>query len=287
MNMKFSEFSCSLEKMIGFIADTNEVEALQFTVYENYEEGYFKEKSIEKNRLLVEFRDIGALSKIADFAAFFEKKPADHLGIASLVKIKNGGMRHIPMIDFNCGYTIENLLKIEKTLHVLGQSKGFLLESGKSYHYYGIELLSVEGWVNFTKSCAGQDIIGKYWPAFQLKRGYSTLRISTSLQKPHLPKVVAKEVRTMSSEKMANYLIQFKWKNPWGNEPGTGPPACWKDWILLKEVKNEEEAIKKGKEHFNAKRIALGGCWESLLGFRVSKIIEEQECVRERLIKEK
>ncbi len=156
-----------------------------------YKEGFYREEA-EKNKLLVEFRDISALPNIVDFAELFGKKSAEHLGIASLVKIKSGRISHIPMIDFNCGYAIENLLKIEKTLHVLGQNKGFLLESGKSYHYYGIGLLSVEGWVDFMKLCMGEDIIGKNWPRFQLQRGYSTLRISTSTQKPHLPKIIAK-----------------------------------------------------------------------------------------------
>ncbi len=189
--MELSIGLCSLEKMIGYIAKINEIEALQFTIYEKYKEEFYREKEVEKNKLLDEFKAISDLTRLS-LTSLFEKKPGEHLGIASFAKIRDGKILHIPMIDFNCPYSIENLLKIEKTLYVLAQDKGFLLESGKSYHYYGINLLSVEGWINFMKICAEQDIIGSNWPRFQLQRGYSTLRISTSTQKPHSPKIIAK-----------------------------------------------------------------------------------------------
>lgn len=184
----------SLEKMIGCIANINRVSTLQFSIYQIYQEQY-PQKEAEKTKLLTEFDLIEDLfQEKIKLDSFFKKDSAEHLGFTSFIKKQNGFMGHIPMIDFNCPYSIENLLKIEKTLYMLAQGKGFLLESGKSYHFYGIKLLSVEEWVNFTKLCAEQDIIGKHWPYFQLQRqrGYSTLRISTSTQKPHLPKVIAK-----------------------------------------------------------------------------------------------
>jgi len=190
--MKLSIDVYSLEKMIGYVANINKVSTLQFVIYQRYKEEY-GQKEAEKAKLLAEFSCIGDLfQEKIKFDSFFEKNPAEHLGFTSFVKKHDGFIGHIPMIDFNCSYSIENILKIEKTLSLLEQRKGFLLESGKSYHFYGIDLLSVEGWVDFMKRCAEQDIIGKHWPSFQLQRGYSTLRISTSTQKPHLPKVVVK-----------------------------------------------------------------------------------------------
>lgn len=72
------------------------------------------------------------------------------------------------------------------------QFEGFLLESGQSYHYYGIRLLNVDEWVDFMRRCWQMPQVGRAWPTLQLEDGFSTLRISTSVAKPQLPRVIGK-----------------------------------------------------------------------------------------------
>lgn len=192
--MELDICSHSLEKMIGFIAKINGIEMLRFVFYTH---SYLERK---ENRRYIEFREI---KKLIDgeikFGHFFEKGHYDEiLGINSLVKIGRGMERHIPMIDFNCVISGQNFLKVAENLKLLGQSRGFILESGKSYHYYGIELMTSGEWLDFMKKCKSHDIIGgkwirpHRWVRYSLKENCSTLRISTAFVKPHLPKVIAK-----------------------------------------------------------------------------------------------
>ena len=101
-------------------------------------------------------------------------------------------LRHIPMIDFECSCSEVNFSKVIEILAKLDEKKGFLFESGRSYHYYGINLFSPAVWQKFMESCKQHDIIGEKWPQHQLDDGFLVLRISTSTTKPCLPKVIAK-----------------------------------------------------------------------------------------------
>lgn len=192
--MEVSNYPCSLEKMIGFIAKINGIEMLRFVFYTP---SYFKRKP---DRKYVYFSEIGKLIEgEIKFRHFLEKRHADEiLGIDSLVKIGGGRERYIPMVDFNCAISARSLLRVKENLRLLGQDGGFILESGKSYHYYGIKLMVTEEWFDFMKKCKSSDIIGgkwlrpHKWVTYSLKRKCSTLRISTGCAKPHLPEVVVK-----------------------------------------------------------------------------------------------
>lgn len=189
--MEISAFSCSLEKMIGFISKINGVEMLRFVLY-THPRYYSKKK---ETRRYIEFSDV---KKFIDgkikFDRFFKKEYDEILGMTSLVKIGGETERHIPMIDFECAISGQNLLRVLEVLGSLDQKEGFILESGASYHYYGIELISFSKWVAFMKRCESYDIIGSKWISHQLKlkENCSTLRISVAPAKPHLPEVIAK-----------------------------------------------------------------------------------------------
>lgn len=194
--MEISSFSCSLEEMVCFLVQINKIRALQFVIYGKYCTGqYYNERLVNTNKLFPEFRNIEDLIKgKINFKEFSPKKDY-HLGITSLAKTKNGEIFHIPMIDFECPCSGKNILRVAETIKLLrpsGKTNGFILESGQSYHYYGIDLLSVRDWLIFMNLCKKVQNVDEKWPELQLKRGYSTLRVSISSQKPHLPKVVAK-----------------------------------------------------------------------------------------------
>jgi len=72
------------------------------------------------------------------------------LVVSSRVYTKpSGRIFHIPMLDFRCPPTAGNAKAILRMLSLLGQDHGVLVESGRSFHFYGIQLLSTREWGNF------------------------------------------------------------------------------------------------------------------------------------------
>lgn len=114
------------------------------------------------------------------------------IAVTSNLKLLNTDEKfHIPMIDFNCDISAKNLERIQEFLRKIEQ-RGVVLESGRSYHYYGIDLLSQKDWLLFLGKCLlFLDHIGSRYIGHRLIDGYTSLRISTSQRRPVLPKVVA------------------------------------------------------------------------------------------------
>ncbi len=114
------------------------------------------------------------------------------VGITSKVFLYGGGSGHIPMMDFICPISSANLFVLKKLLMQSGQHRGFILESGRSYHYYGMELISDEGWRTFVGKCLlMHGFVDSRYTGHQLVEGYCVLRLSTTKLKVHSPKVVA------------------------------------------------------------------------------------------------
>ncbi len=101
------------------------------------------------------------------------------------------GYKHFPMIDFS-NYIIKDLglEQVENVLKRLGEIRGFILDSGRCFHYYGDRLLSGGEWSVFMKNCAKYPEIGERYMSHQLRRGKAALRLVTNDSKPKNPKVV-------------------------------------------------------------------------------------------------
>lgn len=113
------------------------------------------------------------------------------LGVASLVTVGDEKL-HIPMMDFHCEASDDNLKRIKEFLFFIGQEEGAILASGRSFHYYGADLLNQNDWLNFLGDCLlFSDYAGKRYVAHSLKKGYCTLRISIKATHFCLPKIVA------------------------------------------------------------------------------------------------
>ena len=114
------------------------------------------------------------------------------LGICSIVQLVSGESLHIPMMDFLCTPSQTNLTLLTNLVGKLDQRRGFLLESGRSYHYYGFDLLSTTDWQAFLGKCllmsgfADDRYIGH-----QLVDGHCVLRLSSGKLKSCVPVVVA------------------------------------------------------------------------------------------------
>jgi|SRR5882724_4190109 len=70
------------------------------------------------------------------------------LAICSRVRVRNGYSAHLPMLDFACKPTKANCGAVEYMLRAIDQS-GIVLNSGDSYHFIGISLLTADEWLRF------------------------------------------------------------------------------------------------------------------------------------------
>jgi hypothetical protein len=98
---------------------------------------------------------------------------------------------HIPMMDFQCPQSSENLRRVKKFLRKIGQNKGVILDSGRSYHYYGSELMHDKDFLNFLGDCLLSDLVDRRYVGHRLKDKLGILRISGCSLRPKVPTVVA------------------------------------------------------------------------------------------------
>jgi hypothetical protein len=120
-----------------------------------------------------------------------ELEPDFAMGVSSRVRVRNGETLHIPMIDLTCGKSDDNLRTLVRVFHEIGQSQGLLLDSGRSYHYYGLNLLNERSWLQFMgRSLLLTPLVDTRYIAHRLVDDYGRLRISTSKNKPNMPVLV-------------------------------------------------------------------------------------------------
>lgn len=113
------------------------------------------------------------------------------LAISSKVKLKNGSFAHIPMMDFKCAPTQGNIELAKKAFREIGYTHGLLLNSGKSFHYYGNAVIDEQQWRAFLgHSLLLSDFIDTRYVGHALINNECRLRISTTRLNPFVPTVV-------------------------------------------------------------------------------------------------
>jgi hypothetical protein len=113
------------------------------------------------------------------------------LAVASRVVCTDGVVRHIPQIDFHCP---ESAATTELVLSVLNalRLRGYLLASGKSFHFYGIELLAENELTRFLgRVLLFSPIVDRAWISHQLIEGQTALRLSSRPGYGAPPKLVS------------------------------------------------------------------------------------------------
>lgn len=114
------------------------------------------------------------------------------LGIASKVKLNSQeSIVHIPLMDFKCEISSQNLDKIKEFLRKVDQ-EGVILETKRSYHFYGFKLITTEEWYRFLGRCLlFSDFTDSRYVGHRLIAGFSVLRISENITRYTVPKVSA------------------------------------------------------------------------------------------------
>jgi hypothetical protein len=101
------------------------------------------------------------------------------LAVRSRVKCEDGRYYHIPQIDFHCAESESSRrasIEVIQTCNL----RGYLLRSGKSYHFYGNNLIPEEDFSKFMgKILLFSPIVDRAWIAHQLIEGQSALRLSS------------------------------------------------------------------------------------------------------------
>ena len=105
------------------------------------------------------------------------------------------------MMDFETDKGGCGLETISNRLQHVGITNGWVLETEFSYHYYGHELISDEGWIHFMGKCLLlsifhdrkniEQVADPRYIGHSLMRGGNVLRITTRGDKSFVPTVVA------------------------------------------------------------------------------------------------
>ena len=121
-----------------------------------------------------------------------EQIPTDKmLTISSEVRLRNGSTKHIPMMDFHCPVGAYSLDLVSRVAAQFNVGEGFLVETDKSYHFYGMELLEERDLVKFLgRALLFSPIVDRAWIAHQLIEWCCALRISSRQPNGKAPTVV-------------------------------------------------------------------------------------------------
>jgi len=110
--------------------------------------------------------------------------------ISSKVRLFDGKIKHIPMMNFHPENCSENDIKIALR-HICGDNGGVLLDSGRFQHYYGDFLLNEYQWRQFmTEFLMPTILVSPRYIGHRLHDGYCTLRLTADAQyKPKIPQL--------------------------------------------------------------------------------------------------
>jgi hypothetical protein len=117
--------------------------------------------------------------------------PGRMLTFRSKVTLVDNTPAHFPMLDFRIRPTTDNLKSAIGVAKQLGV-RGVILDSGRSYHFYGNDLITPDQLRVFLATASlFTPIVDYRWIAHQLIEGTCALRVSAGVTGQILPKVVS------------------------------------------------------------------------------------------------
>lgn len=142
---------------------------------QNYTSDKILECSQRHNKPIdkIETRDIDfIITKVAESSR-------QNIAINSRVKMVDGTYKHFPLLDFHIPISPNNELIVKKVIKILGFSRGYIMESGESYHFIGLDFITNEELTIFlSKALLFSPIIDRAWIAHQLLERSCSLRVS-------------------------------------------------------------------------------------------------------------
>lgn len=150
----------------------------------------FAYKSIERIPISLSTREVSEMG-VDGLTSMCEEVLSG--GVVSMTSLVKSGLAHIPMMNLhpNDGVLLDDIVSFIKRAYP-GMS-GYLLSSGRHFHYYGDFLIDENGWRElFGNFLIAYDFVHPGYCGFRMFDGFSTLRLTAhSTYKPHVPKLVA------------------------------------------------------------------------------------------------
>lgn len=117
-------------------------------------------------------------------------KPRIHEAMKMVSRVKTrSGLYHIPLLDLDIPVDENGVSSAQEVFTNLGVASGAIINSGMSYHGWGLELLTDDDWRRFMARALLLDRIDRRWVGHRLIDGQANIRIS---EKRNLnPKVVS------------------------------------------------------------------------------------------------
>ncbi len=113
------------------------------------------------------------------------------MAVSSQVEMGDGSIAHLPMLDFGSIRPFDQLAVVEEIVRQLGVG-GWILLSGKSFHFYGDRIISqADLTVYLARSLLFAPIVDARWVAHQLIESACALRISAKGASEEMPTVVS------------------------------------------------------------------------------------------------
>jgi hypothetical protein len=117
--------------------------------------------------------------------------PGYGLAFSSRVILKSGQQAHLPLLDFRCPPSAANASSIKRAVAAMGQNEGALVESGRSYHFYGFGPLDQSAWLSFVgRAILFSPIVDTRYLGHRIADGACRLRVAAAFGKTAIPRVV-------------------------------------------------------------------------------------------------
>lgn len=112
------------------------------------------------------------------------------VALCSTCTLVDGSIRHIPMMDYRILPDSKSLFVVKEALNAINQTNGVILKSGRSYHFYGFDLLPQDDWIRFlARSLLLAPLTDSRYIAHRLLEGAGSLRVTSCKAKPDVPTV--------------------------------------------------------------------------------------------------
>ncbi len=113
------------------------------------------------------------------------------IGLCSRCELAHGQSAHLPMLDLQCEPSPQLVESIVDCMKLLGLATGMLVESGRSYHVYGLPLLSEAEWNEFMYTALLlYPLVDPRWIGHRLLDRAGVLRINAGGGKVLTPTVI-------------------------------------------------------------------------------------------------
>lgn len=125
-----------------------------------------------------------------------QRTDGEAVGFVSDVEFKSGERRHFIFLDFHCEVSKDNTKLVSAVCNRLLPGGYLLLDSGDSYHAWGIQLVSSSERIRLLgRSLFFMPIVDGIYIAHQLNQDLSSIRISVGGQRRCAPRVIAVRFR--------------------------------------------------------------------------------------------